>query len=115
MKEKRWADAATSLRQLVAIWPESPDAVAPFTEAVVQEGRLMRVMKSWDELLPLTEELARVNPKSFDGAMLRGQALAGLGRWADAEAVFKVASDTRPKDKGVKEALAEAKKKAAGK
>ena len=65
--------------------------------------------------MPLVEELARVNPKSFDGHMLRGQTLGGLGRWADAEAAFKIAVDLKPKDKGAKEALADAKKKAAGK
>jgi serine/threonine protein kinase len=108
-------EAVVALRQLLAIWPDNRDAIGPFTEAVIMKGKLMRALAEWDELLPLVEELARVNPKSFDGHMLRGQTLGGLGRWVDAEAAFKLAAGLKPKDKGAKEALAEAKKKAAGK
>lgn len=115
LAKKLGHEAAIPLRQLLAIWPDNPDVIRPFTDAVIMESKILRAMKSWTELLPIAEELARVNPKSFDGAMLRGQALAGLNRWADAEAAYKVASEIRPKDKGAKEALGEAKKKAAGK
>lgn len=115
LADKHAHEAAVLLRQLLAIWPDNRDAISPFTEAALTEGRILRHMKSWDEILPLAEELARVNPKSFDGHMLRGQALAGLGRWTDAEAAFKTATGLKPKDKGAKEALDEAKKKIAGK
>ncbi|MBA3550235.1 MAG: hypothetical protein H0T76_27485, partial [Nannocystis sp.] len=115
LAKKLGHEAAIPLRQLLAIWPDNPDVVRPFTDAVIMEGKILRAMKSWNELLPIAEELAQVNPKSFEGAMLRGQALAGLNRWADAGAAYKVASEIRPKDKGAKQALGEAKKKAAGK
>jgi len=112
LADKHVHEAAVILRQLLAVWPDNRDAVGPFTEAVISEGKILRHMKSWDEILPLAEELARVNPKSFDGQVLRGQALAGLGRWTEAEAAFKIAVGLKPKDKGVKDALDEAKKKA---
>lgn len=115
LAEKRGADAAVMLRQLLAVWPDNRDVIGPFTAAMIMEGQLMRILKSWDELLPLTDELVQVSPKSFDGQMLRGQALAGLGRWTDAVAAYTVATGLKPKDKGAKEALEEAKKKAAGK
>ncbi len=115
LADKHASEAAAILRQLLAIWPDNKDAIGPYTEAVISAGRLQRHLKLWDELLPFAEDLARVNPKSFDGHMLRGQALAGLGRWTDAEAAFKTATELKPKDKGAKEALAEAKKKVAGK
>ena len=115
LADKHASEAAAILRQLLAIWPDNKDAIGPYTEAVISAGRLQRHLKLWDELLPFAEDLARVNPKSFDGHMLRGQALAGLGRWTDAEAAFKMATELRPKDKGAKEALAEAKKKVTGK
>ncbi len=113
LAEKRGADAAVMLRQLLTVWPDNRDVIGPFTAAMVMEGQLMRILKSWDELLPLTEELVQVSPKSFDGQMLRGHAFAGLGRWTEAEAAYKIASGLKPKDKLAKEALAEAKKKAA--
>jgi len=47
--------------------------------------------------------------------MLRGQALGGLARWPEAVDAFTAAAEIRPKDKTAKAALAEAKKKAAGK
>jgi len=115
LADKRAYDATVLLRQLLTIAPDNRDAVAPFGEAVSQQGKILRHLKSWDELLPLADELVRVSPKNFDGHMLRGQALAGLGRWSDAEAAFKAATALKPKDKPAKEALAEAKKKAAGK
>ena len=115
LAEKHAHEAAESLRQLLTIWPENKDAVAPFTEAVIMESKILRHLQSWDEILPLSEELARVNPKNFDGQMLRGQALAGLGRWNDAAAAYKAASELKPKDKTAKAALAEAKKQAGAK
>jgi tetratricopeptide (TPR) repeat protein len=106
--------AATAYRQLLEVWPDNKDAVAPFSEALITEGRLLRVLKHWDELLPVGEELVKLNPKSFDGQMLRGQALEGLGRPADAVAAFKAATEIKPKDKSAKDALAAAKKASGG-
>ena len=89
--------------------------MAPFTEAVLTESKILRHMKAWDEILPMIEEVTKVNPKSFDAQMLRGQTLAGLGRWPEAVEAYKLATELRKKDKPAKAALAEAKKKAGGK
>ena len=115
MAAKHANEAATAYRQLLEVWPDNKEAAAPFSEALVTEGRLLRVLKQWDELLPVGEELVKLNPKSFDGQMLRGQALEGLGRPADAVAAFKAATEIKPKDKAAKESLAAAKKAAGGK
>jgi tetratricopeptide (TPR) repeat protein len=105
-------EAASAFRQLLEVWPDNKDAVAPFAEALVSEGRLIRHLKSWDELLPLGDELVKLNPKSFDGHMMRAQALEGLGRTTDAVAAYKAASEIKPKDKAARDALAAAKKAA---
>jgi hypothetical protein len=115
LADKHAHEAADHLRKLLAMAPENKEAVAPFTEAVLTESKILRHMKAWDEILPLVEEVTKVNPKSFDAQMLRGQTLAGLGRWAEAVEVFKLATELRKKDKTAKAALAEAKKKASGK
>lgn len=115
LADKHAHEAADYLRKLLALAPDNKDAVAPFTEAVLTESKILRHMKAWDEILPLAEEVTKVNPKSFDAQMLRGQALAGLGRWAEAVEAYTLATDLRKKDKPAKAALAEAKKKAGGK
>ena len=112
LAEKHAHEAAAHLRKLLAVWPDNKDAVAPFTEAVLTESKILRHMKAWDEILPLADEVTKVNPKSFDAHMLRGQALAGLERWADAVEAYKAAAELRKKDKTAAAALAEAKKKA---
>jgi tetratricopeptide (TPR) repeat protein len=108
-------EAAAAYRELLAVWPDNKEAVAPFTEAVVSEGRILRHLKTWDELLPLMDELIKLNPKSFDGHLMRGQALGGLGKWTEAVASLKTATELKPKDKPAKEALAAAKKQASAK
>lgn len=115
LADKHAHEAAAFLRELFVLAPDNKDAIAPFTEAVLTESRILRHMKAWDEILPLIEEVTKVNPKSFDAQMLRGQTLAGLGRWTDAVEAYKAATALRKKDKPAKAALAEAKKKAAGK
>ena len=108
-------EAAAAYRELLEVWPDNKEAVAPFAEALVAEGKILRHLKSWDELMPLSDELLKLSPKNFDGHMLRGYALEGLGKPADAVAAFKTASDLKPKDKLAKEALATAKKAAGAK
>lgn len=115
LADKHAHEAADHLRKLLALAPDNKDAVAPFTEAVLTESKILRHMKAWDEILPMIEEVTKVNPKSFDAQMLRGQTLAGLGRWPEAVEAYKLATELRKKDKPAKAALAEAKKKAGGK
>jgi|GEM_PF-1850706 len=115
LADKHAHEAAVHLRKLLVLAPDNKDAVEPFTQAVVTEGKILRIMQSWAELLPTTEEVVKVNPKSFDTQMLRGQALGGLARWTEAVEAYAAAVAIRPKDKTAKAALAEAKKKAAGK
>jgi hypothetical protein len=114
--EAKHADlAAEAYRELLAVWPDNKDAVAPLSEALAIQARIVRHMKVWDELLTLADEMVKVNPKSFEGHLFRGQALAGMGRWEDAVAALKSATEIKPKDKTASAALAEAKKKAGGK
>lgn len=72
-------------------------------------------MQAWSEILSLTEEAAKINPKSFDAQMIRGQALGGLGRWTEAVEAYTAAVEIRKTDRTATTALADAKKQAAGK
>ena len=112
LADKHAHEAADHLRKLLIIAPDNKDAITPFTQAVITESKILRHMQSWSEILPLTEEVARINPKSFDAQMLRGQALGGLSRWADAVEAYKAAVELRKKDKTANAALADAKKNA---
>ncbi len=115
LADKHAHEAADHLRKLLAIAPDNKDAVAPFTQALVTESKILRHMQAWAEILPLTEEVTKINPKSFDAQMLRGQALGGLGRWPEAVEAYKAATEIRTKDKAAAAALADAKKQAEGK
>ena len=115
LADKHAHEAADHLRKLLVLAPDNKDAVDLFTQAVITEGKILRYMQSWAEILSMTEEVAKVNPKSFDAQMLRGQALGGLGRWTEAVEAYTAAVEIRPKDKTAKATLAEAKKQAAGK
>ncbi len=112
---RRAHEAADSLRTLLGLVPDHKDGIALFTEAAVAEGKILRHMQAWDELLPLAEEVVRVSPKNFDANMMHGQALAGLNRWSEAQVAYKAAVALRKSDKTAKAALSEATKKAAGK
>ena len=115
LADKHAHEAVDYLRKLLVLAPDNKDAVAPFTQAVITEGKILRHMQAWADILPLTEEVAKVNPKSFDAQMLRGQALGGLGRWTEAVEAYTAAVELRKKDKTATAALADAKKKVAGK
>lgn len=110
LDERPPAEAAATYRELLEVWPENKSAISPYTEALTIEGRLLRHLKAWEELLPLAEEVVNVSPKNYVGHLMRGQALAGLGRYSDAVAALKTATELNPKDESAKEALAAAKK-----
>lgn len=101
-------EAAETYRQLFAVWPTNKDAIPLLTEALVTEGRLLRYLAAWDDLLPIGDELVALRPNSFDGHMLRGHALFGLGRTADAVAAYRTATAIRPANRLAKAALAAA-------
>lgn len=115
--DKRFSDAGQIYRCVLALAPETPGVKELLAEALVGEGKILRLMKAWDDLALLLEDHDKLGVKpSFDALMLKGQAMAGKARWEEAVTALTAASKIRTSDKDVKQALAEAKKqlKAAG-
>src|SRR5690606_12025463 len=115
--DKRFSDAGQIYRCVLALAPETPGIKGLLADALVGEGKILRLMKAWDDLAALTEEHDKLGVKpSFDALKLKGEAMVGLARWEEAAAALTAASKLKSSDKDVKKALAEAKKqlKAAG-
>lgn len=114
LTERRYHDAGQIFRCVLGLAPDAQAAVQqPFAEALVGEGKILRTMKAWDDLLPLLEERDKLGVKpSFDALVLRGQAMAGKGRWSEAVQAFSAALEMRSSDKDVRKQLDEAKKQA---
>jgi serine/threonine protein kinase len=109
--EKRFHDAGQIYRCVLALAPETPGVKELLAEAIVGEGKIIRLMKAWDELVPLLEDYDKLGVKpSFDALVLKGQAMAGKGRWQEAVDAYSAAAKLRSSDKDVKKALDEAKK-----
>lgn len=111
--EKRFHDAGQIYRCVLALAPGTSEVKPLLAEALIGEGKILRLMKAWDELLPLLEEHDKLGVKaSFDALVLRGQAMAGKARWPEAVEAYAAAAKLKPSDKDVKKALDEAKKAA---
>lgn len=111
MADKRFSDAGQVYRCIVALAPETPGVKELLAEALIGEGKILKLMKAWDELVPLLEDYDKLGVKpNFDALVLKGQAMAGKGRWDEAVEAFKAASKLKPKDKDLAKALDEAKK-----
>ncbi|MDC0667263.1 serine/threonine-protein kinase [Nannocystis radixulma] len=118
MAEKRFHDAGQTFRCILALAPDTPGVKELLAEALVGEGKILRLMKAWDELLPLLEEFDKLGVKpGFDALVLKGQVMAAKARWQEAVDAYAAASKLRSNDKDVRKALDEAKQqlKAAGK
>lgn len=111
--EGRFADAGQIFRCVLALAPETQGVAQPLSEALVGEGKIMRAMKAWDDLVPLLEELDKLGVKpTFEALVLRGHTMVAKARWAEAVTAFTAALKIRKTDKDVKKALDAAKKEA---
>jgi len=109
--EKRFHDAGQTFRCILALAPDTPGVKELLAEALVGEGKILRLMKAWDELLPLLEEFDKLGVKpGFDALVLKGQVMAAKGRWQESVDAYAAATKMRSNDKDVKKALDEAKK-----
>lgn len=109
--ERRFYDAGQVYRCVLALAPDTKGAKEALAEAIVGEGKLVRAMKQWDELVPLVQEYDKLGLKpSFDALMLKGQAMGGTGRWQEALDAYGAAVKAKPADKDAKKALDDAKK-----
>lgn len=117
LTDKRFHDAGQVFRCVQALAPETPGVKELLAEALIGEGKILRLMKAWDELAALLEEYEKLGVKpGFDALVLKGQGMAGKGRWQEAVDAYSAAGKMRSNDKDVKKALDEAKRqlKAAG-
>ena len=114
--EKRWHDAVEHYRDLRAIWPDHKGLGKPFTEALLQDAKILRYIKDWGQMVEVAEDLIALNPRSVEAQVMRGEALEALGRWSDAAAAFKAAKALKPSDKAIADAIrrVETRAKAAG-
>ncbi|MCY1007546.1 serine/threonine-protein kinase [Nannocystis pusilla] len=118
LTDKRFHDAGQIFRCVMALAPETPGMKELLAEALIGEGKILRLMKAWDDLAPLLEEYEKLGVKpGFDALVLKGQGMAGKGRWQESVDAYSAAAKLRPSDKDVKKALDEAKQqlKSAGK
>lgn len=118
LTDKRFHDAGQVFRCVMALAPETPGMKELLAEALIGEGKILRLMKAWDDLAPLLEEYEKLGVKpGFDALVLKGQGMAGKGRWQESVDAYSAAAKLRPSDKDVKKALDEAKQqlKSAGK
>jgi serine/threonine protein kinase len=98
---KRWNGAVTAYRDLVAIWPEHDEARVGLIEALFQQARVNKRHRNWENVLASADELLVVSPDDFRAVMLRGEALMGLRRYAEAKAAYAVARKLKPRNKEV--------------
>jgi hypothetical protein len=111
--DKRFSDANQIYRCVLALAPETAGVKELLAESLVGEGKILRLMKAWDELLPLLDERDKLGvAPSFDALVLKGQAMAGKNRWPEAVEAYQAATKMKPKDKDVAKALEDAKKAA---
>ena len=116
LAESHFYEAGQAFRCILALAPETKGVNELLAQAMIGEGKIMRAMKAWDELVPLLEEYGKLGVKpSFDALVLQGQAMAGVTRWQEAVDAYTAALKLK-KDKDVGKALDAAKKalKAAG-
>jgi serine/threonine protein kinase len=116
LAESHFYEAGQAFRCILALAPETKGVTDLLAQAMIGEGKIMRAMKAWDELVPLLEEYGKLGVKpSFDALVLQGQAMAGVTRWQEAVDAYTAALKLK-KDKDVGKALDAAKKalKAAG-
>ncbi|PCC67590.1 Protein kinase domain-containing protein [Nannocystis exedens] len=110
LAEKRFHDAGQVFRCVMALAPETEGVKELLAEALVGEGKILRLMKAWDDLAALLEEYDKLGVKpGFDALVLKGQGMAGKGRWQESVDAYAAAAKLRPNDKDVKKALDEAK------
>lgn len=109
--EKRYSDAGNIYRCVLALAPETPNVKQLLADALVGEGKILRLMKAWDDLLTLLEEYDALGVKpSFDALMLKGHAMVGKSRWQEAVDALSAAAKLKPSDAELRKTLAAAKK-----
>jgi len=113
LKKKKWSQATTTYRDLLAIWPDHIEARASFVKALRQQGRVQRLHKEHESALATVDELLNVQPENFVALRLRADTLASLERWDDAVAAYRAAMREKPRHKEVRKDYWHARKQAA--
>lgn len=112
LAEERFYDAGQAFRCILALAPETKGVTELLAQAMIGEGKIMRAMKAWDELVPLIEEYEKLGIKpTFDALVLKGQTMAGKARWQESVEAYSAALKIKS-DKDIAKALEAAKKQA---
>jgi serine/threonine-protein kinase len=115
LRREAWETAADAYRDLLAVWPDHPQARASFIQALRGEGRGQRRARDHEAALTTADELVNLQPDNFVALKLRADSLASLRRWDDAVAAYRACMREKPRDKGVRKAYWNARKMAARK
>jgi len=101
MDGKRWGDAVTAYRDLLAVWPGHP-AQAQLVEALHEQGRVLVKSKDWETVLATADELVKFDDEDFRAHMLRGDSLYALARYDEAREAYNRALKLKPRNKVAK-------------
>lgn len=98
MDDKRWADAVTAYRDLLAVWPGHP-AREQLVEALHEQARVLVKSNDWETVLATGDELVKFDDEDFGAHMLRGDALYELSRFDEAREAYNRALKLKPRSK----------------
>ncbi len=112
-KKKKWSEATDAYRDLLAVWPDHPEARASFISALRNQGRVLRRHRDHEAALATADELLNLQPENFVALRLRADSLASLARWEEAVSAYRAAMREKPRHKEVRKSYWNARKKAA--
>ncbi len=101
LERNRYGTAGEGFRDLVAVWPEHPEARAGLIEAVFGEARAYKRKRDHQHVLALADELLNLDPGDFRALVLRAETLMALRRYAEAKNAFGEARKIKPRNKDV--------------
>jgi len=109
--KRRWGAAVTAYRDLLAVWPDHP-ARTDLVDALHNQGRVLAKHKDWEPVLATADELLNYSADDFRAHVLRGDAMYGLARYAEARDAFSRAVKLKPRNKPAKKKRSKAARKA---
>jgi len=102
VRRKRWSEATTIFRDLVAVWPDHGEARAQLLEALRHEGRVIARLDDPERTLAVADEILAMEPDDLRGLLLRADALFRLERWVESKETYAQAKRVNPRSKAAK-------------
>ncbi|MBK6917870.1 MAG: protein kinase [Deltaproteobacteria bacterium] len=101
LERRQWTEAAEGFRDLVAVWPEHPEARTGLADALFGQARILKRHKDHAAVLATADELLNVAPGDFRALMLRAESLMALRRYGEAKDAYGEARKQKPRNKDV--------------